>query len=368
MSRFRRRNHVNKYDKPGASASLATLAPELSAAKAIKKALPRRDVKDSMLKLCPVGWDYDTELARSLGTDTEGYYLVAEHCKVHVITPEMAEELYLYHNYAGQRSFDQAHAEHLSKTMVIGVHLGIAISPSGYPVLVNGQHTMWAIYMRGQHIQAQFSVYMCKDEGAVARVYSIFDSNKTRTPANILDAYRNSGSLDISHPSTRHWRWSQAVACAENDFSPPKTRLTNSEKAQRASRQCSIDFAQWIEGHLQGVGNRGDKLLPMGVAACFYAMFVSDKSKADEFIKLYLSGAVSKEHHPALVLRNRMTIGKPENEHGASAARTHAEIAYTCWGKFCRDEQLLATRRTTHLPNWDRWKIYVTPAEAREAT
>lgn len=364
MSRFRRqrmddanRTHTNKYASSSVDRSMSAVA-------AAKRAAPRQDVTSSMRKICPVGWDYDNDNARRLGTDEKGYYMVPELSKVNVITPEMAEELYTLHNYDANRRFDQSHAERLSEQMVVAVQISIAIGPDNYPVVVNGQHTLWAIFMSGKDMQAQITVYMCRDNNAIAQLYGIFDSNKIRSAASILDAHRKSGSLTIEHSSIRHHRWSQAVSCAENDFAQPKNRVTNAEKADRASRPEVIQFANWIESHISGATAQSTRLAPMGIAACFYAMWCSDRVKADEFVKMYVTGIGLTENHPVLVLRNRLTVNKPEAEHGATASRLHAEIAYTCWNKFCRNEPLLSTRRTRALPKYDRWKIFVTPGEA----
>lgn len=315
----------------------------------------------AMQRLVPVAWSWNEEFARQLGTDKEGYYQVAELCGSRVITPEDAEDLYNKHNWWDfQRKIDERHVERLAAEMVVAVDISIAIGPDSFPRIVNGQHTLWAIVTSGRPIQASITVYMCRDKQAMANLYAIFDSNKTRSAATVIETQRKAGGIEIEHPASRHHKWSQAVACSENDFHPPKRQLTNRAKMQQASRPEVIDFAKWIERLIQNA-NQIKNLLPMGVAAGIYAMYRADPVRAEQFLKMYLSGAGLEESHPILILRNRMTIGKPEGEHGASVSRMHAEVLYTCWRKFCLNEPLLSTRRTQRLPAWDRWKVFISP-------
>lgn len=355
MSRFR-----SNFDRRNSSVD------SMSGRAAIRRAKtsPRQDVKPSMLKLCPIGWDFDEDFANQVAA-TNGYYMVPEYSIVHNITPEMAEELFTYHNYEYQRRFDQGHAERLSSEITVMVAIDIAVGPSCYPEIVNGQHTLWAAYMSGKHMQARVTVYMCRDVKAVTDLFSIFDSNKVRSASTILETKVNAGVLNITYPASRHHRWAQCVACAEAGFQQPKARCTNAEKADRAQRPEVIEFAKWIEKHLVDRTN-SSKMITMGIGACLYSMRHADPEKADQFIKMYLSGTNLSENHPVLVLRERMTIDKPEAEHGANATRLHTEIAFTCWGKFCRDELLYSTRRTKNLPRWDKWKIYTTPRDQNE--
>lgn len=280
------------------------------------------------------------------------------------ISPEDAYELWVQHNWwQHQREFDAKHAERLAAEMVVAVDLSIGIGPDNIPRVFNGQHTLWAIYLSGRTMQVSITIYMCRDNQGMANCYAIFDSNKTRSAATVLETYRKSGQLNISYPATRHHKWAQSVACAENDFSQPKRQQTNSAKMTHATRPEVVKFAEWMEANIENV-NQVKGLLPMGIGACFYAMYRSDPVNAERFLKAYLSGAGLSENHPILIMRNRLTINKPPAEHGATASRLHSEIMYTCWRKFCLGEPLSSTRRTTRLPKWDDWRIYVAPPTA----
>ena len=326
---------------------------------------PGIHAQPAMLKLVPAScaWNWDNELAVQLGTAKEGYYQIPALCGSRIITPEDAEDLFNYHNWWDfQRKFDGKHCERLAAEMVVAVDISIALGPDNFPRIVNGQHTLWAIVTSGRPIQASVTVYMCRDRIAMANLYSIFDSNKGRSAATVIETQRKCGGIDIEYPASRHQKWSVAVAAAENDFHAPKKQLTNRAKMAQASRPEVIEFATWIERLIQS-SNQIKSLLPMGVAAGVYAMYRASPLKTEQFLKMYLSGAGLEESHPILILRNRMTINKPEGEHGASVCRMNAEILYTCWRKFCLDEPLSVTRRTSRLPAWDDWKIYISPKQ-----
>lgn len=320
-------------------------------------------VKPSMRKLVPFDWNWDEDFATQLGCD-DGYYQVPNLIGSHVVTPEEAEELFSYHNWIkGQRTFDGQHASRLASAMKVGVAIDIAIGPDNYPKIVNGQHTLYAIFQSGRPKQISVTVYMCRDDEGMANCYAIFDANKTRSAATVIDTHKKVGTLDWTYPASRLHKWAQCVACAENEFGQPKNRRTNSSKIEQARRPEVLKFGHWIEERIDSA-NQIKGLVPMGVGAGFYAMFRADPVKAERFLKMYLTGVGLTEHHPVLVLRNRLTVNKPRHEHRSTACRLHAEIMYTCWRRFCLGERMQSTRRTTCLPAWDKWSIYVPPTKA----
>lgn len=315
----------------------------------------RQGIHPFMERLCPKGWTYSDEKAKRLTCDKVGYYI--DSAIVSVIDPETANDLYLNHNYQKNRSFDQAHSVSLSASMELAPAIAIAISDDGHPVIVNGQHTMWAIYMKNRPVQASVTVYQCRDERAKADLFTIFDSNKKRSLAQAIDAHRHATNSTSDIPAARHARWTQCVAAAENGFNPPKQREMLLQKTTRANRPEIIDFATWIEGIISNANQA--KMIHQGVGAAFFAMFLSDRSKATEFVTKYISGLnIDSTNDPVGMIRERMTIKKPKAEHGSSACKMHAGLVYTAWRAFCMGKQLGCLRLTQDLPAPDRWKIY----------
>lgn len=349
---------MNKYaDKA------KTKDPELSAGKARRAAKEqglRKDCLPEMLKICTKGWTWSEEKASRLNTDDIGYYI--DETKTVIIEPEDASELYVHHNYEGNRSFDQSHSEHLSSAMKLAPQIAIAIGPDSYPRIVNGQHTMWAINMRGRPTQASVTIYQCRDSEAIAALFSIFDSNKKRSVAQALDAAKFGKTVSVDIPSSRLQRWSQCIASANNKFNSPKSRETLSSRVERATCDESVQFAQWMEQLVTKAEHA--RFIHQGVGAAFYAMYLSDRLKAEQFIRKYLSGVgITGDSDPIGKIRHRLVINKPPAEHGASACGLHAGIVYTAWRKFCLDQPLTRMTRITSLPPPEKWKVFASAAD-----
>lgn len=271
---------------------------------------------------------------------------------------EDAYELFVTHNYKYNRRFDLRHATELSRIIKVAISIDIAIGPNGFPVVVNGQHTLWAIYTMGTGIAAAVTVYQCRDEASIARLFAIFDSPIKRSPSNVIEAAKGSGSLVTEVPSNRLHRWSQCAAVAHTDFYRKSNRESNTDKVTRATRSDVLAFAEWMESIVKD--NLGSKLLTQGIGAACYAMFVSDKQKATDFVSQYISGAGLEEDSPIFRLREKM-LSLPKGLHGASVCRTHAEFAFSAWRKFCLGEPVILCRRISELPSYDSWKIYSSP-------
>ena len=146
-----------------------------------------------MLRIYDGGWDYDEDLAKKENSDDKGYYILKT-VKA-FITPDDAYELFCQHNYDKQRRFDEGYARRLASSMVVAPNMDFAIGPDGKCMIENGQHQMWAIFLRGLPTQASITVWMCKDEAAMADLFCIFDDNKRRSFNNAIHVrFRNVGN------------------------------------------------------------------------------------------------------------------------------------------------------------------------------
>lgn len=354
MSRKNSRRRI----KTASGFKVNELPPELRASVARKmvQTEQRSDTQLAMRRITSSGWTYQNERALAEGTDDVGYYI--DETKHPRITPEDAFDLYNHHNYDHNRSFDQQHATHLSKAMRVAPNIDIAIGPSGKPVVVNGQHQLWAIFMKGVTITASVTVYQCRDEASIARLFTIFDANRKRSQQNAIAAAKGAGDLDCDVPANKLARWSQCVATAEADFRRQTVSETNWEKMERVHRPEVQGFATWIE---ELVSDRKTKLLiTQGVGAAFYAMYRSDPIKGEEFIRKYIQGTNLGETSPVLKLREKM-LDRPEGQHDASVCRNHAELTFVAWRKFCLGEPMQICRAVSNIPHYDKWKIYIAP-------
>lgn len=321
-----------------------------------KQAKPRKDSVQAMVDIYPHGWDYSEKVALENGTAEKGYYL-HETLKVE-ISPEDAGEIFIHHNYAHQRNFDDGWARELARNMVTAVGIDFAIGPGGKAFVINGQHTLWAIYLRQRRTPASITVYQCRNEQAMADLYAIFDSNKVRTIKQVLHAAKNSNSLTYEGTENKLARWSQCAFLAENNFTRKQIgKQGNSKKVETAKREDVQEFAQWMDSHVTEAHHT--KLVPQAVGAAFYAMFKSDLTNAEKFACGYFRGVGLEEGSPILIIRNKM-INRPKNQHAASAGLELAQLMYSAWRKFCLAETLTNLRKTLDIPAFDKWRIYET--------
>lgn len=327
--------------------------PETSRS-AKKRNNPRKDSVSAMLQICPYGWGYSEEIALQQGTNEKGYYL-HETMKAE-ITPEDAFEIHVHHNYDGQRPQDDKWARELAENMVTAVSIDLAIGPAGKAFIMNGQHTLWAIYLRQITTTASISVYQCRDDQAMADLYAIFDSNKIRTSKQVLYAAQNANYLTYEGSVNRLVKWSQCCVVAKNGFSRKNMgKQGNSKKVENVKRKDVQEFAKWMDRHV--TESHHMKLVPQAIGAVFYAMFTSDLPNAERFACKYFSGVGLEKGSPILMMRNKM-INRSKNFHTTTAAFELTQFMYSVWRKFCLNESLSVLRRTLVIPDFDKWKIY----------
>ncbi len=340
-------------------------SPEFETARAAKKHIkPRKDSVAGMLRIYDGGWEYDEEIARRENSADKGYYIHS--ATKALIDPDDAYEIFCQHNYAQQRNLDEQHSRRLASSVRVAPGIDIAIGPDGKAKIVNGQHTLWAIFQRGLTTQASVTIYMCRDEQAMADLYAIFDDNKKRSLNNAIHAAKGANALTYEGKDARLARWSMVVAVAESDFSRKYVnRESQSGKVERAKREDVQDFAKWMDDLV--VDALQSKLVPQGIGAAFFAMWTSDPIQAAKFAEGYFSGANLESDSPALVMRNKMS-NRPRGEHASSVVRDHAELVFTAWRKFCLDEPLQSLRRTVALPPPTEWKIYKSASKTMRVT
>jgi len=296
------------------------------------------------------GWVFDERKANS-----RGYYM---HKTMLVdISSSDAEEMFASHNWHNNRAFNNQHASSLADAIEEAPNIALAVGPDNHPWIVNGQHTVWAIFLRGQKTPANVVIYQCRDNQAVAALFSTFDSNMVRTQQQVLSAAMREGAIEATVSPNALAKWSSCSNIAEDNFHRKTERTTNSSKVQRARRQDVQDFASWMEKMYTPTLK---KLVPAGVGACFYAMFMSDKIRGQAFIEAYLSGANLEEGSPVLHIRNKL-INRPKGQHSSTVARMDAEYVYSAWKAFCLGRELSSLRPTRDLPIYNDWAVHCSP-------
>ena len=326
----------------------------LSAKAAVRGAKPRKDIAPAMVLIYDDGHNYDPQKALATRSDEKGYYI--HDSMVVFISPDDAYEMFVEHNYDKQRRLDEAHSRRLASTISVAVSIDFAVGPDGKPKMLNGQHTMWAIYLRGHDTQSNVKIWMCRDEQAMADLFAIFDDNKKRSLKNAIHAAQGANALTYEGAEGRLAKWSQCVGIAENEFTRKNaSREGRSVQLDRAKRDDVQQFSTWMDKHVNGPMEM--KLVPQGIGAAFFAMWKSDPKNAERFAQEYFTGANLPKGSATLYIRNKIG-NRPRGEHAGSVCREHGEILYTAWRKFCLGEDLLQLRRTIALPLSTEWKIF----------
>ena len=346
---------INRYQQQSLPVSepVADIGRPLSARRALKSRQLRKDCVAAIYRICPNGWQFDESKA-----NTDGWYI--DNVLKISLTSEEAEDLFLHHNYKHNRNFNQSHSEDLAEAMQVVLDISLAIGPDNHPVVVNGQHSLWAVrlgcsQLRGKPIDACFRIIQCRDEKAIAETFRIFDNNLIRPLQTIIKAEEQAGLIQTTIPAVKLAKWSQSVAVAKNNFKRVKNSRI-SEKRIAMVREPGIQaFADFMQNYYS-TGN--NQLVPQGVSAALFAMWHCDPDNAAIFAEEYFSGENLKAHSPTLEMRNRM-LSLPKGQHSPSVCRLHAEKMYSAWRAFCLDKPVLLLKPTTNLPPYDEWKIFV---------
>ena len=99
-------------------------ADPLSARSAQRQATSRKDTCQALLSAYNKGHVYSEEEAISRNAESSGYYV--DHICTVMLDPEDACEIFCHHNYAGQRSFDQAHSTRLASSITTAKDIDMA--------------------------------------------------------------------------------------------------------------------------------------------------------------------------------------------------------------------------------------------------
>ena len=101
------------------------------------------------------------------------------------IEPAQAGEILRKYNYEKQRPLDRAHAEMLGLCMANGqfkkfTNIDFAVL-DGEPILVNGQHTCWAIAKGSTAVPLAIQFHRVDDTAQLETLYSQYDNGRRRT-------------------------------------------------------------------------------------------------------------------------------------------------------------------------------------------
>lgn len=307
----------------------------------------------------PNGWNYSEERARSFGK-TDGWY--GEETKFVVITPDEAHDLFARHNYDHNRPLIADHAEELAAVQQEGLSIDFGIGPDNHPIIVNGQHTIWGIFLKQEPMRCKLTIYQCRDKQSIAILYASFDSGRIRSASQILKAEMGAGVIECSVSPSKFNKWLSHARIALNGFTRHSLNKTNTARMEAAKNENIRNFVVFMEEAVleSGAGTTAHGLVPQGIGAAFFAMFTCDQGLAREFISGYLKGAGLEEDDPRWRLRDRL-FNKPRGFHADTMIREYVSMAFVAWRKFCEGGTIRLLRGQKEIPAFDKWKVFMKP-------
>jgi len=107
-----------------------------------------------------------------------------------VFSPRKSEEMLKFNTFAGQRNKRpptvSTYAELITAERFGVATVAIAIMPDGTRMLVDGQHTLSSSVMSQKSIKVSYQEYTCENEEDLWRLYAIFNTELSRTEADIM--------------------------------------------------------------------------------------------------------------------------------------------------------------------------------------
>lgn len=126
-----------------------------------------------------------------------------------LITPEMALEILSQSDHEYQRPLRKARVDFLAREIKAGNFLSntiaICIDGSGKKYLVNGQHTLNAIFESGIAVNLPVQTFYVASKGDVAFVYARIDKQQKRTRGDTFRAYDMENKLGMSYTAVNRY-------------------------------------------------------------------------------------------------------------------------------------------------------------------
>jgi hypothetical protein len=204
------------------------------------------------------------------------------------ITPEIAKEMLAKNTR--NRTMNANRVSAMSSVMKSGkwplTHQGIAISETG--VLLDGQHRLSAIVM------AKVSIGMYVTRGLPEESIEAIDIGEIRRAHHVL-AIADGVKLTGNERSALVAAWLLATH---------GTMTRTGRTTIHALREAVKEHGESVRAIVGIIGGAHDRIANAAVMGTLVIAHRTKPRQAEEFSKLYRSGANLSENHPALVLRN----------------------------------------------------------------
>lgn len=201
-----------------------------------------------------------------------------------LITPEMALEILSQSDHEYQRPLRKARVDFLAKEIKAGNFLSntiaLCVNGSEKKYLVNGQHTLNAIFESGIAVNLPVQTFHVANKDEIASVYARIDKQQKRTRADTFRAYDMEQKLDMTYTAVNRYG-----ACAYfmiNNFkkTDEKTLISEFEVMD-----FMVEWKQYAKQFFASIEMSGALRIPLERKEVFSVglMTCRHSTRADEF-------------------------------------------------------------------------------------
>lgn len=178
--------------------------------------------------------------------------------EIKIVTPAMARELRDTCHFGRQRAIYKSNVDYLAAEMregrfIPGTPILLAVLPNNHRFLLNGNHTLEAVFSTGLDVPLTFIYVPCQDIEEAGRIYGRIDQQRRRS---WRDAARAAG---VTEPKFINTRWLTAYGNATtviiNRFGHDQRRSPSTPPGSnsRTSMSVKLDLAQFYMPFLEAL-------------------------------------------------------------------------------------------------------------------
>lgn len=267
------------------------------------------------------------------------------------LNPTQAQQFLAHNTFGGQRSINERHVERLAEKMQDGrfrtASIALAKTPDGSTMLMDGQHTCYAVILAKKTVDANVDEYHCPENTDVGILFNQFEG-ASRTQAQSVKAYAH--VIGCEFPS----RISQIIVSAAILLQGNSWQVSSSRDEKVILLSHYQDFGAWLtelmtEDNAKGTIIKDYAFLLRApiVASMIRQWEASNNDAMFDFWLGVATGANLTRNSPQLALRNFLLSVRIGIANAASLNPIHKtictshEVMYKslrCWNAWANKE------------------------------
>lgn len=268
-----------------------------------------------------------------------------------LMTPELARHLRDDCHYERQRPIAERHIKRLqfeieAGRFIEGTQIHLCVRPDGSMVIVNGNHTLEAVYKSETAIPLTVLYTLVENDHEIAAIYARHDIHRTRTWAAALKAAGVADELDTT-TRTKFASAMRVIMDGLNSTWPYRSddpEIAFSRDVRIAAMQ---EYEEYAKLYVTAVSGNSKSRFSQFVRAPIFAVALEtmrfQPNAAFEFWSTAAKDDGLRRNDP----RKKLLTFLQENRSNSNTFRDHVQAAALCWNSFYRgDEQLQYLRLT----------------------